>query len=244
MHSGIVIDAAVVLTKPMTQVMPNTDARRVSAQALWWLLGAMAVGIVAPTFIAAIVALAAYYPIGSFLPRLPLLMSLIGTALGTVAAAALLLFCGIAAAIMRLNWRPVALAAITVAAMAAGFVPGLWCFVHAKYYAYSLLGARSATLIDAIESYERAEGVPPTSLVDLVPEFLPSIPGTGMAAHPDYQYAREASPCTSDNRWHLMVDAGELLQWDFFFYCPRKDYPALGWGGSNEVMGDWAYLHE
>ncbi|HEX5755487.1 MAG TPA: hypothetical protein VFY12_03950, partial [Arenimonas sp.] len=77
------------------------------------------------------IALLAYYPVGSFLPKLPMLMSLIGTALAIVAAAALLLLCGIGASIVRLNWRPVALAAITVAAMAAGFLPGLWCFVHA-----------------------------------------------------------------------------------------------------------------
>jgi hypothetical protein len=225
---------------------PAPVVRRIPApgRPLWWLVGASVVGIVAPSLIAAIVALAAYYPIGSFLPRLPLLMSLIGAALGMIAAAALVLFSGIVVAIVRLNWRPVALAAITVGATAIGFVPGLWCFVHAKHYAYSLLGVRSAALLNAIEGYEQAKGVPPSALAELMPAFMPSIPGTGMAAYPDYEYARDAGPCPDGNRWHLLVDAGELLQWDFFFYCPRKDYSALGWGGSNEVMGDWAYLHE
>lgn len=227
----------------MAHVVPRTNAMRISAPTLWWLFGAFGVGIVAPALIAATIALAAFYPVGSFLPRLSF-MSLIGALLAMFAAAALVLLCGMAAAIIRWSWRPIALAAITVGAMAVGFVPGLWCFGYAKHYAYSLVGSRSAALIGAIESYERAEGVPPSSLAELVPALMPSIPSTGMAAYPDYEYAREAGPCPAGNRWHLMVDAGELLQWDFFFYCPRKDYLALGWGGSNEVMGDWAYLHE
>lgn len=216
----------------------------VPGRTLWWLAGAVAAGVAIPVAIGAMIALLAYYPVGSFLPKLPMLMSLIGTALAIVAAAALLLLCGIGASIVRLNWRPVALAAITVAAMAAGFLPGLWCFVHAKHYAYGLLGARSAVLTDAIEAYERSAGVPPASLAELVPTYIASIPITGMAAHPRYEYARKAGPCRESNRWHLVVDAGELLQWDFFFYCPRKDYSGRGWGGSNEIMGEWAYLHE
>ena len=117
----------------MTYVAPNTNAVRVSAPTLWWLFGALGVGIVAPPVIAGTIALAGFYPVGSFLPRLPLLMSLAGTLLGMVATAALVLFVGIATAIVRLNWRPIALAAIVVGAMAAGFVPGIWCFVHLKY---------------------------------------------------------------------------------------------------------------
>jgi hypothetical protein len=228
----------------MSHLVPAANAMRISAPTLWWLFSALGVGIVAPAVIAGTIALAAFYPVGSFLPRLPLLMSLAGTLLGIVAMAALVLLIGIAAAIVRLNWRPIALAAIVVGAMAAGFLPGLRCFVHLKYYAYDLLGTRSTALTDAIEAYELAEGVPPSLLAELVPAFMPSIPGTGMAANPDYEYVREAGPCPAGNRWHLTVNAGELLQWDFFFYCPRKDYPKRGWGGSNEVMGDWAYLHE
>lgn len=227
----------------MTHVAPNTNVGRVPPSILWWPLGTFVVGVVAPALIAATIALVAYYPVGSFLPSLAF-MSLIGAVLGMVATAALVVFFGIAIAIVRWNWRPLALAAITVGAMAAGFIPGLWSFVHAKHYAYSLLGTRSAALVDAIEDYERAEGTPPSSLSELVPGFISSIPSTGMAAYPDYEYTREEGPCSAGNRWHLKVDAAELMQWDFFFYCPRKDYPTRGWGGSNEVMGDWAYLHE
>jgi hypothetical protein len=227
----------------MARVVPNMNAMRISAPTLWWLFGALGVGIVAPAVIAATIALAAFYPVGSFLPSLSF-MSLIGALLAMIVAAMLVLFCGIAAAIARWNWRPIALAAVTIGGMAAGFIPGLWCFGYAKQHAYSLVGPRSAALIEAIESFERTEGIPPSSLAELVPKFIPSIPSTGMAAYPDYEYAREAGPCVDGNRWHLKVDAGELLKWDFFFYCPMKDYPTRGWGGSNEVIGDWAYLHE
>ena len=214
-----------------------------ASRAVRWVGWAVVVGVILPSVVAASIALAAYYPVGSFLPPLPI-MGLVGAVLGMVATAVALLVSGTILAIKRWNWRPVALAATAVGAMAVGFVPGLWSFAYAKHYAYQLLGQRSETLVKAIERFEQVHGVPPQALIQLTPEFLPSIPDTGMAAYPEYEYAWGAGPCPVNNAWHLKVDAGEVLKWDFFFYCPKKNYTEEGWGGYNEVVGNWAYLHE
>lgn len=208
-----------------------------------WLLGAVALGLVLPAVIAIAVALLAYYPIGSWLPPFTF-FSLAGILVMIVGAAGMLLVAAIIYSLVSWSWRPAALAVIVVACMALGFVPGILSYKYLKHFGYELLGSRSMTLIRAIEAYEHSAGAPPRTLADIVPAHLPSVPNTGMAAYPTYEYAPEAGPCPDDNRWHLMVDAGEALKWDYFFYCPNQNYTVHGWGGVNIVMGDWAYLDE
>lgn len=215
----------------------------VSGHSVWWLVGAMTLGLVLPAAIAIAVALLAYYPIGSWLPPF-IFFSLTGVMLMIVGAAGLLLAVAVIYSLVSWSWRPAALAVIAIACMAMGFVPGVLSYRHLKLFGYELLGARSAILIGAIEEYEHATGAPPRTLADIVPDYLPAVPDTGMAAYPAYEYAPVAGPCSDDNKWHLQVDAGEVLKWDFFFYCPRRNYTVDGWGGVNIVMGDWAYLDE
>ena len=208
-----------------------------------WLVGAMTLGLVLPAAIAVAVALLAYYPIGSWLPSF-IFFSLTGVMLMIVGAAGALLVVAVIYSLVSRSWRPATLAVIAIACMALGFVPGIYSYRYLKLFGYELLGARSAALIGAIEAYERSVGAPPRTLADIVPDHLPAVPNTGMAAYPAYEYAPEAGPCPDDNKWHLQVDAGEVLKWDFFFYCPHQSYTVDGWGGVNIVMGDWAYLDE
>ena len=72
----------------MSELAPNVSRIPVPGRSLWWLPGAGAVGGVIPVMIGTATALAAYYPIGSFLPPLSFL-SLIGALLAMFAAAAL-----------------------------------------------------------------------------------------------------------------------------------------------------------
>jgi hypothetical protein len=212
-------------------------------RSVWWVSGTMAAGVILPSLIAALFALVSYYPIGNALPPFSFL-SMIGAMLG-IFAAAVFVFVGAGVySLLVWNWRPFVLSILLVAAMCIGFIPGLWTSRYMKLFGYDLLGSRSVPLVAAIQAFERERGEPPLQLDDLVPEFLPAIPKTRMAAYPDYEYAPEPGPCPNDNRWHLKVDAGEVLKWDFYFFCPRKNYTESGWGGYNEVRGDWAYLHE
>lgn len=112
--------------------------------------------------------------------------------------------------------------------------------------AFHELAKRSGTLVQAIKTYESKYGSPPASLENLVPEFLPSIPQTGMGAYPEYEYkvGEEAQDFAKD-AWCLVVYtplAG--FNWDIFIYFPSQNYPEQGYGGVSEKVEDWAYVHE
>lgn len=112
--------------------------------------------------------------------------------------------------------------------------------------AFHDLAQRSASLLQAIRSYESRYGVPPKDLAALVPDFLPSIPGTGMAAYPDYDYhAGEKSARYDGNPWVVSVFTPTgLINFDQFVYFPLQNYPQDNCVGRFERIADWAYVHE
>ena len=106
---------------------------------------------------------------------------------------------------------------------------------------------RSQSLINAINAYERDHSAPPGSLDDLVPDYLPAVPSTGMMAYPEYQYYTddEAKEHYADNPWALSVfTPGGGINFDMMLYFPNQNYPDRGYGGGLERVGDWAYVHE
>lgn len=107
--------------------------------------------------------------------------------------------------------------------------------------------ASAAPVISAIERYEGDNGQPPSALSVLVPSYLPSLPGTGIAAYPKFEY--EATPNTPQshfgNAWVLWVETPSGgINWDIFLYLPNQRYPRHGYGGDLERVGRWAYVHE
>lgn len=86
---------------------------------------------------------------------------------------------------------------------------------------------RSAPLVDAIRRFEAARGKPPAVLAELVPEFLPSIPGAGIRLAPEYEYT-VGSEAYCENPWMLSyshpvvpysLDSGGAQ-----YYLPRGNY--------------------
>jgi hypothetical protein len=114
--------------------------------------------------------------------------------------------------------------------------------------AFARLGERSRPLVEAIEAYAADRGEPPDKLQELVPKYLPAVPGTGMRACPEYEYRKKDDPEKwgyGSNPWVLTVQTPSGgINWDEFMYFPLRDYPEHGYGGSLERLGDWAYLHE
>lgn len=112
--------------------------------------------------------------------------------------------------------------------------------------AFHGLAERSTPLVQAIKSYEVRYGSPPPDLSALVPEFLPSVPGTGMAIYPQYKYyTAEKAAEFEGNPWVLVVSTSTgVLNWDQFMYFPLQNYPDTGYGGQIERIADWAYVHE
>ncbi|MBL9172631.1 MAG: hypothetical protein JNL10_03775 [Verrucomicrobiales bacterium] len=110
--------------------------------------------------------------------------------------------------------------------------------------AFHQLAERSQPLVAAIREFELKNGRPPGSLNELVPGFLPGIPGTGMGAYPQYQYL--TNPVVyQGNPWVLAIDTPSGgINFDKFLYFPKTNYPHEGYGGRLERVGDWAYVHE
>jgi hypothetical protein len=110
--------------------------------------------------------------------------------------------------------------------------------------AFVQLAERSGPLVQAIQAYADKEGHPPARLEELIPAFLPSLPGTGLCAYPGYAYLKGAEARRfAENPWVLLVPVGNL-DFDKFLYLPQQNYPQHGFGGTVERMGDWAYVHE
>ncbi len=208
----------------------------VPGRSRWWVVGALVFGIIVSMAVGAAIAFINYYPteVG--------FQELYGPAVfGDVAMA--MVAAGGAYSILARNGRPIALSLITLLGMLVGALPGTWMHESLRSHAFHMLAARSIPLVDAVRSFEQAMGVPPTTLADLVPHYLPEVPHTGMRAYPDYRYSKH-SVCDGDNRWQIAVDIGGVLNWDYFFYCPLGNYPSDIGGDWVEVIGEWAYLHE
>ncbi len=52
-------------------------------------------------------------------------------------------------------------------------------------------------VVEAIERFEAVHGSPPNSLEDLIPNYLPSKPHTGLGKYPEYEYRIFANPGSS-----------------------------------------------
>lgn len=113
-----------------------------------------------------------------------------------------------------------------------------------RHNAFAKLANNSFNLIEAIKQYETQRGTVPENLEKLVPDFLPSVPTTGIGAYPEYQFTRCEKGCY-DNPWYLTVDAWPGgISFDSFIYLPKQNYPEEGYGGTLERIENWAYVHE
>jgi hypothetical protein len=113
--------------------------------------------------------------------------------------------------------------------------------------AFHRLAERSETLIEAITTYQKENGKPPSQLEDLIPRFFNSVPKTGIAAYPNYEYHsdEETRKNYHGNTWVLLVfTPSGGINFDMFMYFPNQNYPEKGYGGFIERISDWAYVHE
>jgi len=112
---------------------------------------------------------------------------------------------------------------------------------------FSKLAERSETLVNAIKYYDEKYGKPPEKLSNLVPEFIPEVPTTGIGAYPKYEYyaGETARDYYDNNPWALVVFTPPGgIGFDQFMYLPMQNYPEKGYGGVLKRVGDWAYVFE
>jgi len=195
----------------------------------WW-LGGVAAGFALPTAFTVFIILAGYYPIGGWLPASSLLTPLgILLAIGATALAAIL--AAPVYALFAWNWRPIALAVLFEVCLLLGVLPAKMIGDLMLRLSFDLLESRNPELIKAIEAYAHSEGHPPATLAQLVPDYLPAIPHTGLAVAPNYEYEATPALCfvskERPSNWHLLVSVGGFLTVHQLFYCPG--------------IGDWLY---
>ena len=145
----------------------------------------------------------------------------------------------------KLRAKGIRLLQISVAFIFSIFVCG-YISGEVRNYGFRKLAERSEGLIDAIIAYEIDNNSPPKSLEVLIPKYLQKVPTTQMSSYPDYKYITGKDALTyDDNPWVLIVPTPiGIINWDMFMYFPKQNYPKRGYGGSLEVIRDWAYVHE
>lgn len=103
---------------------------------------------------------------------------------------------------------------------------------------------RATPIIVAINRYEQETGRLPAQLSDLVPRFLAFIPGTGMAANPEFRFRVPSASAWEwqDSRWVLVLPASRnLLNWDQVIYVPNHQKQA---GIGLPSSGHWEHISE
>ncbi len=148
--------------------------------------------------------------------------------------------------IFRAPKRTGLIAIVYCAALMGAALGGIGSSVKLRVHEFHQLAERSEPLVAAIHRYEKEKGTPPHDLQELVPDYLPAIPPTGMGAYPRYHYLSGTDAVRyGENPWVLMIPTSSgMMNWDEFLYFPRQNYPAQGYGGAFKRMGTWAYLNE
>ncbi len=123
---------------------------------------------------------------------------------------------------------------------------GIEVGMDVRMAAFREVARLGAPLVRAIRAYEARHGAPPPDLEALMPEYLPTIPTTGMRAYPRFEYhvGTTASHRYGSNPWVLVVFAPVGPNADELLYFPRQNYTESPYAAGVEPMGDWAYHHE
>jgi uncharacterized membrane protein YhaH (DUF805 family) len=125
-------------------------------------------------------------------------------------------------------------------------IAGIRLAVDVRHNGFVSLAQRSRPLVMAIQQFETKYGKPPENLEQLVPDFLPDVPKTGIGAYPNYEYVVvDDKTAYEGNPWVLKVNTPHGgINWDTFLYFPKQNYPKTGYGGVLVRIEDWAYVHE
>lgn len=99
---------------------------------------------------------------------------------------------------------------------------------------------RGRPIVDAIKAFEKKNGHPPGSLDELVPDYLDSVPTTGIGSWPEFCYHTKNPNRHEGNEWDLNATVpgvpGFGLGLGHLMYFPRQNYPE----GSIRI-GTWGY---
>lgn len=156
----------------------------------------------------------------------------------------------------RLTWRRrlarALIAVVLLSGLALALFGGMGHAARSRRRHIVAAVRRLRPLTVALEQYYDAHGAYPDTLGQLVPDYLPHLPGTGMIGYHDLGYKL----IKQDREWRRRPDrVGK--EYELYIYCslgfsnfdslrywPSERYPDYKWGGTIERMDGWAYVHE
>jgi hypothetical protein len=125
---------------------------------------------------------------------------------------------------------------LCVAAAHLSMYGSFWLTKNIRNRAMLAVAVRSEHLVKQIETYRKDNDQLPQSLADLVPKYLETVPDTGLAGYPEYEYNAD-----TDN-FSLSIQTGRLGEFDCFYYDP--DPPSNVSESNKTRLGDWIYVDE
>ncbi len=101
-------------------------------------------------------------------------------------------------------------------------------------------------VVGALARYRNDNAKYPEDLGQLVPDYLPELPYTGLIGYPDFTYRRDFYDIESrPGEYELRINCPSGgINFDRFIYWPSETYPEKIQGNGVEPMGRWAYVHE
>ena len=144
----------------------------------------------------------------------------------------------------KVGWSPLAAGAIFCGVVLVVTTIAFGVGETMRDAAFKAITVRGRPLVTAIKQFQAKNGAPPAGLEELVPDFIPAIPGTGVGAYPKYEFIRKPDPAKYDgNPWVLFVNIStdDLMQ-DLLIFYPDQNYLSNQPGHLARRFGDWAKI--
>lgn len=122
-----------------------------------------------------------------------------------------------------------------------------------RHLALRRIADNGLPIIVAIEQFERDnDAQSPQSLHDLIPDYLTSVPDTGVVRYNEYIYHQNQAPPGSSHptsRWLICVPTFDFGHRDSLFYLPDQNYDEIPNRTSYDLIStttgqDWGYYNE
>ena len=137
------------------------------------------------------------------------------------------------------------LCASTILAAWTGFPRAFASLLNGRSHALDMVVLRGQPIIDALDKWHEDKGGYPASLPEIVPRYLGTIPGTGIAGYPDFQYKQLGA----ETPYELFVNLEAAGSRSDESYPPRCYYwptnrDKYHTGKFGRTLDDWAYSSE
>jgi hypothetical protein len=104
--------------------------------------------------------------------------------------------------------------------------------------------SKSTCVINAIESYSTVHGHYPKHIDNLIPEFFPNKPSTGLIGYDHYVYKQMVTPSGMTDYELQIPCSTDILKFDRMIYRHSQNYTYNTEHNLITIRGSWAYVSE